>query len=599
MTAYLLAISVGPVQEFIAAARRTRDLWFGSYLLSEVSKAVARSIRDAGGRLIFPHPDTDLTVGPKMNVANVIVAEIPADKGKLEETAKAAAKACWQTFAKSVIRDKAIAAVVRQEIWTEQVNDVVEFYAAWVPLPTPDEYKVARAHVMRLLAGRKNCRDFKQAVPHPGLPKSSLDGMRDTVLLGPRDDEDPQTYRSSWSKETRRKLRVRTGEQLDVVGLVKRTCQPEEGEPHYPSVSRIAADPWLRGCAAKHPTLLEAVRRACDALGRQVIRRIDVSDVGHNHYATFPYEGTAVFRNRYHELIEEAELDPADLRPLANAVARLGEPNPYLAVLVADGDNMGKTISELASPGEHQALSRELSKFAKSARSIVHDQHGVLVYAGGDDVLAFVPVDQCLDCARRLHDTFGELMTDLVDKLNGGRAVKLETNITLSVGVAIGHFMENLEDLREYGQAAEKHAKTPDANGVKDALAVHMHKRGGSPIKVRAKWTDNLDARLRQLADWLIQKKIPNRLATDLNRMADVYAGWRGDSSKAIVGDMLRVIRAKQPGGGAVIVEMEEALKAQVKDAGTLRQLALELLISRQIATAFRQATGQENGGNQ
>lgn len=29
---YLLAIRIGPVQEFIAAARRTRDLWFGSTL---------------------------------------------------------------------------------------------------------------------------------------------------------------------------------------------------------------------------------------------------------------------------------------------------------------------------------------------------------------------------------------------------------------------------------------------------------------------------------------------------------------------------------------------------------------------------------------
>ncbi len=81
MTAHLLAISVGPVQEFIAAARRTRDLWFGSYLLSEVSKAVARSVQDAGGTLIFPHPDSDLKVGSKMNVANVIVAKIPADTG--------------------------------------------------------------------------------------------------------------------------------------------------------------------------------------------------------------------------------------------------------------------------------------------------------------------------------------------------------------------------------------------------------------------------------------------------------------------------------------------------------------------------------------
>ena len=130
------------------------------------------------------------------------------------------------------------------DIWTEQVDDVVEFYAAWVPLQTPEEYQTARAHVMRLLAGRKNCRDFKQAEPHPGLPKSSLDGMRDTVLCGPAKDEDPQTYRASWPKATRRKLRVRTGEQLDVVGVVKRTA---EGTKPYPSVSRVAADPWIRG----------------------------------------------------------------------------------------------------------------------------------------------------------------------------------------------------------------------------------------------------------------------------------------------------------------------------------------------------------------
>jgi hypothetical protein len=56
LMSHLIAISVGPVQEFIAAARRTRDLWFGSYLLSEISKAVAQSVQDHGGRLIFPHP---------------------------------------------------------------------------------------------------------------------------------------------------------------------------------------------------------------------------------------------------------------------------------------------------------------------------------------------------------------------------------------------------------------------------------------------------------------------------------------------------------------------------------------------------------------
>ena len=99
MTTHLLAISVGPVQEFIAAARRTRDLWFGSYLLSEISKAVARAVRDAGGELIFPHPNSDLTPESESNVANVILAEIPVDKGEpgeLATKAKAAAIACWR-----------------------------------------------------------------------------------------------------------------------------------------------------------------------------------------------------------------------------------------------------------------------------------------------------------------------------------------------------------------------------------------------------------------------------------------------------------------------------------------------------------------------
>ena len=57
MAESLLLITIGPVQEFIASARRTRDLWFGSWLLSELSREAALYLSDAkvGGRLIFPH----------------------------------------------------------------------------------------------------------------------------------------------------------------------------------------------------------------------------------------------------------------------------------------------------------------------------------------------------------------------------------------------------------------------------------------------------------------------------------------------------------------------------------------------------------------
>ena len=111
-----------------------------------------------------------------------------------------------------------------------------------------------------------------------------------------------------------------------------------------------------------------------------------------------------------------------------------GKPIPYLAVLVADGDKMGAAISRLESPAKHRDFSLALAGFAEEARRITAAHQGVLVYAGGDDVLAFLPVDKCLDCARELHDVFAELLNAYGSP-------------TLSVGLAIGHFMENLEDL--------------------------------------------------------------------------------------------------------------------------------------------------------
>jgi hypothetical protein len=48
MTAHLLLVTLGPVQDFIAQARRTRDLWYGSHLLSELGRAAARVLADGG-----------------------------------------------------------------------------------------------------------------------------------------------------------------------------------------------------------------------------------------------------------------------------------------------------------------------------------------------------------------------------------------------------------------------------------------------------------------------------------------------------------------------------------------------------------------------
>ena len=196
---------------------------------------------------------------------------------------------------------------------------MIEFYAAWTPLD--HDYPAARRHVARLLAGRKTCRDFRPAKGRAGVPKSSLDGLRESVLKDPKAEP--------WPAGARRRLRVREGEQLDAIGLVKRTA---EGHRPCPSVARVAADPWLRGLLAAHGEgVLEPVSSACRALGDEVLHRLDTSaQRGHPHYATFPYEGTAVFRSRHHELWEESRREGESLedsrrkfRPLEDALAEL------------------------------------------------------------------------------------------------------------------------------------------------------------------------------------------------------------------------------------------------------------------------------------
>lgn len=120
---HLLAVSVGPVQEFIAAARRTRDLWFGSRLLSEISRAVAKAIEGQGGRLIFP------ASSGVDNVANVILAELDdADPRDVAAKGKAAAQTRWGQFAKEARGQ--VSGVIHSDVWNDQERDAIEFYAA-------------------------------------------------------------------------------------------------------------------------------------------------------------------------------------------------------------------------------------------------------------------------------------------------------------------------------------------------------------------------------------------------------------------------------------------------------------------------------------
>jgi CRISPR-associated protein Cmr2 len=598
MSRCLLQISIGPVQDFISAARRTRDLWFGSYLLSEISKAAAKAVKDAGGTLIFPNLDgrsPEEIDSEECNVANVILAETDGEDHAKEAScaARKAAEAKWREFAGEAFA--VLRHYVVEDAWEYQKDGVIEFYSAWSPFGEGEnDYSEARKNAVRLLAGRKSIRDFAPWEGKAGVSKSSLDGLRESVLKPRKDDKELNIQG----------IRIKKGEALDLVGCVKRAAgQKVDGERRaFPSVSRIAVDPWIRGLEKKcaNDKNLSELYKNLNALCKNLKERKVLS----------PYEGTALLPERYSELLEDPD-DPAGVetvKGLRDVVAKLHKGHkpmvPYLAVLDADGDKMGKSISTLGTAGDHRKFSQSLSRFAAKARDIVKSHFGCCVYAGGDDVLAFLPLDRALPCARELHDAFGDLWT---------MDWHFKEPPTLSVGVAVGHALEDLEFLLQWGREAEKLAKEPpkEASGEerenleRDGLGITIRARGNSEMQIREQWENKKDktASLKNLPlDWRLEfwagcfakGEIPSKFPYELRESAKFYNEWKTKDTlgEAMKVDVLRIfgrkeVRLSGKEKESVTAYIEETIEGSRQ---SIERLADELLIAQWIGMALEAA---------
>ncbi len=588
----LIALSIGPIQEFIAAARRTKDLFAGSKLLSELSKAAAKSIKDSGAILVFPSPNCELEYNSKDLIANIILAQVDGDPQAALEKAKEATKKFWTTLAKTVFEQFEPNQVIRKDIWDSQVDSVLELYGAWVKIDDQDKsgrsaYQNARDSLMRLMAGRKALRNFDSCKAFTGIPKSSLDGQRDSVLQN-------DNKRKGWSIKAKRILRAKKGEQLDCVGVIKRAW--EGSTQVFPSVSRIAADAWIRKIHCDSPHLLQEFITTCEELkkaGEIDLPKLTGKDF--ERYSLFPLEGSALYPGRHKDLIDDND-DQSILDPLKDAFEKLSkkfkEPSPYVAILIADGDKMGEVLSKIKTLKGHQEISENLNAFAMGAKNIVEKSQGTLIYSGGDDVLAILPVDHCLECAKELSERFN---TELKKNLPGDISVP-----TLSVGIAIGHSIEDLEDLLNYARDAEKHAKTAqegegtdrqEGEGTdRNGLAVHIHKRGGGPVKVRGNW-DSLYNSLIELSGFINKKELSSKFANELIVLARHYEKWPDKAStteEAIQKDTTRVLNKKE--GSAAKNSNFRSIIFKLKNSREIQNLAERILVARQIAEGKRQS---------
>ena len=570
---YLLAIALGPVQEFIATARRTRDLFAGSRLLSEAAARTAKTLaREVGSEnLIFPAPEdeAELEKLAEAGIPNVLLVRVPEGKDPklLGERALEAARDYLLERAKEVFEPHQDHLLLNDAL--AQIQDLLEGYYAYLPLG--GDYPRAREKLMALLAARKNTRDFAPVTWGSPAYKSSLDGARESVLRLPQEGAD----------RLRVQLGLRPGEYLSGPDLLKRWWQTPHG---FLSTTHVAALPFWEG--VKRRGQEEALRKALEDLaqwvGEEARARADHPVLRDTPFAQ--WDVRLLYESRLEEFPALAEnpglLDKARdrLRRLWNELAQGGvkaPPGAYYALLHADGDRMGETLDRLRTPEEHRRFSKDLAqKFAAQVKSIVEEHGGGLVYSGGDDVLALLPLHQALSAARALADRFREVMAPFGEE---GKKP------SLSVGLAVVHHLEPLQDALDLARRAEKEAK--EGEPKRNALCVAYGPRSGSERMVRGRWDEEppLTRRLLRYADLLRAGEVPSRVAYELWALVQEVAGVLPD--EALVAEALRILGRKEMKPG-----YREELGAWIRTARDVRRLAEELLLAQPFAEAMEQA---------
>jgi CRISPR-associated protein Cmr2 len=615
-----LKLQIGPVQDFIAAAKSVRDLWSGSYLLSWLMAAGLKALSGQVGPdcVIFPslfeQPLVDLQwrddlwskvfIGDKTiwesmgythkellvpNLPNVFLALVPAHRAtELGELVEAAIRAEWQKITEACWNHCDSAAQNGTSLTSDEPGLFTRqsrkarfekqnshfLQVSWVSEPWPDDLKTA------LEAAAK----FSKEMP---IGKATTGILKVVKMATEQMEFEHRDERYYSDKSTKTTLRNQGVAWASLIQFANWKLDAVRQTRHFNAWTEGG---WGSGTANNKDALNgkeEAVaggatwRTRCEALG----------GAWESLFKTDAWIGSSTLIKRVWHLAylakeknlktSSADFPMPDTRKVAGGEPEAEEnensanqdaSEKYFAVLALDGDEIGKWVSgeksrpigdllappareyfeqsrfgdflktpRPLSPGFHLQFSETLSNFAlKVVPLIVAHFQGRLIYAGGDDVLAMLPADKALGCAKALRSAFrgedpdvpgvsspapGFLCSDKYRQETGARFLTNENRIPfpvpgphadVSVGIALAHFKHPLQDVVREAQAAEKRAKNAHRRG---AVAMSTFKRSGEILHWGCKWNGGgielfgaiADA-MSKNADFQLSGRFPHRV---------------------------------------------------------------------------------------
>lgn len=490
---HLFLFTIGPVQGFIAQARKTQDLYAGSEILSKLIRAGITAFEEAfpDGQVVFPTYDRE---DQSPSLPNRFIGKLHGG-GDLRAKAlsiQERVEAAWLEIASQSLGK---ARQPSSAGFEEQAANLLDIH--WVFKEQLGDFKSAYQDLERLGGAVKNVRPFSQ-YQYEGIGelgrKCSIDGVNNVLFFRPNSGGGPKFPKGQKPAEVNG-FALNPGEGLSAVSLVKRFHFAED---QFPSTAEIALmqdeaklnEPQKEALACFKSIFSKSdskMIRACAKLQQKGVLDEDLQI----HY-TPNWHDQFDYQLLYPENLNAKNIPNAKQRELLLTLYREGGlkalKTKYYGLVLFDGDKMGEWLSGENSmnanglEGFHSDLSQALHEFGKEARAYLcrGGKNGQAVYAGGDDFLGFVNLECLFDVMQHLRKRFDKIVNEAITAYK-----EPDKYLTFSAGIVIAHYKTPFSEVLKKARATEKIAKS---EGERDAFAITVIKHSGEVQETVFKW---------------------------------------------------------------------------------------------------------------
>jgi len=502
MNNHLFLFTIGPVQSFIAQARKTQDLWSGSYLLSylidETRKHAIEKLEIKPDDFIFPSESNKLD-NNIASLPNRLLLQVTSPKN-IGNTLEQFVRDLFIEIIKfpfNKLQDEFIKEFGNFEDNIEnQANDFLEIY--WVAIPfTEENYNRNYRELEFLLGARKNIKNFSYSEEH-GV-KCPICGER--AAIHSQNKFSKKDILWLWKKISARYPIINANETLCPICLAKRFLPNylnaknnktfDFNDIRFPSTSEVSASKFKLDLLENHIFSSFEQKFPKEFNKKGLSGCLLPKNVKSNNEENSTIDGHWLYKENFtkkefSKYFANTGLSENKFLNIPDRI-NIGKKSSYYAVIFMDGDNMGKKITQLSFE-EHKNFSRILADFSSQIVPYIVEEEflGKLIYAGGDDLAALINLNDLLPVLEKLRKEFSNFLNS-----NRFKYPSIKENFTMSAGVCIAHYKAPFSlTLQIAGEMENKAKNIKDASceQMKNAVAISVMSHSGNNKETVFPW---------------------------------------------------------------------------------------------------------------